>query len=107
MSQTDNSLSDLIHKVIGNYYDYLKNEECKETDGMRRHADMIVKIKTLAARKDVVEVYFQHNIAESEMLYNMALKTLDQALKTGDEEMAYIAMTTITVIHGKTPFLDE
>lgn len=107
MSQTDNSLSDLIHKVIGNYYDYLKNEERKETDGMQRHADMMVRIKTLSAQKDVVEVYFQHNIAESEMLYNMALKTLDHALKTGDEEMAYIAMTTITVIHGKVPFIDE
>lgn len=107
MNRTDNSLSDLVHEIIGNYYDYLKNEERKETDGMRRHADMVAKIKTLSAQKDAVTVYFQHNMAEREKLYNMASNTLDQAAKTGNEEMAAIAMKTISVIYGKVPFLDE
>ena len=107
MNQTDNSLSDLFHEIIGCYYDYLKNEEHKETNGIRQHADMMVKIKARTAQKDAATIYFQHNLAESEKLYNIALKTLDIAVKNGNEEMAAIAMRTICMLHKKVPFLDE
>lgn len=38
---------------------------------------------------------------------NIALKTLDIAVKNGNEEMAAIAMRTICMLHKKVPFLDE
>lgn len=99
-----NIISDIIKDLINEHYKYISECETKSTELVRQTATIKAKTKILQAHTDLAKKYFQYQTQEREQLFTSASKMLEIAIKTGDTEIAQIALKTIKIIHKKSPF---
>lgn len=99
-----NIISDIIKDLINEHYKYISECETKSTELVRQTATIKAKTKILQAHTDLAKKYFQYQMQEREQLFTSASKMLEIAIKTGDTEIAQIALKTIKIIHKKSPF---
>ena len=99
-----NIISDIIKDLINEHYKYISECKKKSTELVRQTATIKAKTKILQAHTDLAKKYFQYQMQEREQLFTSASKMLEIAIKTGDTEIAQIALKTIKIIHKKSPF---
>ena len=99
-----NIISDIIKDLIHEHYKYISEYETKSTELLRQTATIKAKTKMLQAHTDLAEKYFQYQMQEREQLFTSAYKMLEIAIKTGNTEIAQIALETMKIIHKKSPF---
>ena len=83
------------------FFNYLKQQEIKETKIHQKISDTIALTEIVKSRREVFELMSREFFKERENLYNMAIQSLDVAIIKGDEELAERILLFISAIYSK------
>lgn len=100
MKDNKNEIFSVINIFIKKYSDYLINMDKYGTQLAWNTAEISALTKELSAKRELVSIYFSNHLKEREQLYNVANQVLDNAINTGNIEMAEIALEQIKIIQS-------
>lgn len=91
----------IMNRLAKKHNEYLMDLERYNTQLAKNTAEVTALTKELSAKRELVNAYFSIRLKEKEQMYFMANKVLDQAIKTGNVEMAELAVKQIKIIKSE------
>ena len=97
-------ISDLIYEIISKQVLLLEQMQQNATEASRRAAAYSALALRLEAERAAVQKCFEHDQKTKKRLYESANNVLSEAIKTGNDGLAAIALRVIDIAHSKTVF---
>lgn len=97
-------ISDIVGSLIEKLCQYVIGYDAAGIEKARETAILKAESKKLQAYNELAQEYFKNKIKEREKLFEFASAALDKAIEIGDREIAQTIVTTLKIIHEKSPF---
>ena len=81
------------------FFNYLKQQEIKETKIHQKISDTIALTELVKSRREAFELMSSKFFKEKDRLSKMAIKSLDVAISQGDDELANIILNFLNVVY--------
>ena len=94
-------VSALVSGIVSLQFDIFTEMERNSTAYLAKAADYSAMAKQLDTQRELMQIFFERNLAEQQRLYRSASKVLDKAIEQGSVEFAEIATVVIKVAHAK------
>ena len=92
-------LAKLLTSSEREFYNYLKTQEIEETKIYQEMSETIALTELVKAKREVLELMSSKFFEERKRLEQIALNSLDFAIKQGNLELANIALNLINTVY--------